>query len=306
MKKCYVWNEAFRLSEELAPHSWICVEEPDEADLGWLAEELGVPQNFIDSASDPDERPHIDSEEGWLLTILRIPISSRRKEWPYETVPISIISNGEILLTVCLRKAEMMADFISNGRCDLNHERAECDFILRIIDHSTGWYLKYLEKLNREMIANEKQLERSVRNEDLYSLIGLQRTIVYFSTSIQGNESLLDRLQTVYGDDYDHDFSDDVRIELHQAVVTTNIYAEIMGNTLGNFASIVSNNVNNIMKKMTSLSMVLMVPTMIASFFGMNVAIPGEDRPMAFVIIILGSFVLSAILYVFLRKIRWF
>ncbi len=151
-------------------------------------------------------------------------------------------------------------------------------------------------------MSDEKNLEKSIRNEDLLHVLGIQRTLVFFNTSIQGNETLVGRIRRVYGDKYDTDLLDDVEIELHQADCTVKIYSDILESTMDSFSSIISNNVNAIMKKMTAVSIVLMVPTLIASFYGMNVEISYGNHNYVFRLIIGCSMLLSCVLYLFLRK----
>lgn len=306
MKTFYTSQNGFVECEEWSPHCWINVEGPDHDDMKYLGEELGVPEDFLVSSTDPNERPRIDREGDWRFIILRIPFRTVGQVSPYDTIPIGIITNNEILLTICAHKTEMISDFITHTRRREIQVDSESDFVLRLMYSSAYWYLKYLEVINRYMIIDEKSLASSIKNEDMFSMLGIQRTLVYFNTSIQANEILVDRLQSVYGEEFDSELSEDVKIELRQADMTAKIYDDIMGNTLDSFASVISNNVNSIMKKMAALSIVLMVPTMIASFYGMNVAVAFQNEPYMFEVIIIGSLVLSIALYVFLRKIRWF
>ena len=163
-------------------------------------------------------------------------------------------------------------------------------------------------QINVDVTAAEKELEKSIKNEDLLRLMKLQKTLVYFNTSIRGNEVLIGKLKTIFSDtDYlDADLVEDVVIELKQAYNTVNIYSDILTGTMDAFASIISNNVNDIMKRMTSLSITLMIPTVIASFYGMNVDIHLESFPHAFLLIVLLSAAISAGTFVWFRKIKWF
>ena len=182
------------------------------------------------------------------------------------------------------------------------------DLILRMIYSSAVWFLKYLKQINNDVANAEKELEKSIRNEDLLRLMKLQKTLVYFNTSIRGNEVMIGRLKNIFQDtDYlDMELLEDVIIELKQAYNTVNIYSDILTGTMDAFASIISNNVNAIMKRMTSLSITLMIPTLIASFYGMNVDIHLEGFPYAFIFIILISVILSAGTFIWFRKIKWF
>jgi hypothetical protein len=154
----------------------------------------------------------------------------------------------------------------------------------------------------------EKALEKSIRNEDLLRLMKLEKSMVYFNTSIRGNEVMLTKLQSIFQEPVymDNELVEDVETELKQAHLTVNIYSDILTGTMDAFASIISNNVNTIMKRMTSISIILMVPTLIASFYGMNVPIYGENMPHGFAIIVMISITLSALSFFIFRKIKWF
>ena len=259
--------------------------------------------------ADTDERPRTDTEGNWLLTILRIPVQNKQNgSLPFATVPIGIITNNEIIVSVCYHNTDLLPDFIEHTRRKGIVVRNKLDLILRLIYSSAVWFLKYLKQINIDISAAEKELERSIRNEDLLRLMRLQKTLVYFNTSIRGNEVMIGKLKTIFQDtDFlDKELVEDVIIELKQALNTVNIYSDILTGTMDAFASIISNNVNTIMKRMTSLSIVLMLPTLIASFYGMNVDIHLEEVPFAFSLIVLFSIGLSTLAFVIFRKIKWF
>ncbi len=227
---------------------------------------------------------------------------------PYTTIPIGIITNNEIIVSLCYHKTELIPDFIEHTRRKKIMVPNKYELILRLIYSSAVWFLKYLKQIYNEVSLAEKQLERSIRNEDLLRLMNLQKTLVYFNTSIRGNEVMIGKLQNIFQEkDYkNRDLVDDVVIELKQAYNTVNIYSDILTGTMDAFASIISNNVNTIMKRMTSISIILMVPTLIASFYGMNVDVHVDALPHAFSFIVLVSILLSALAFIIFRKIKWF
>ena len=307
--RTYLYCEAgFVEKSQWLPNSWVNVECPDANDFKFLTQELKVPESFLNDIADTDERPRTETEGDWLLTILRIPIQNKQNGIPFSTVPIGIITNNEIIVSVCYRHTEMIPDFIEHTRRKGITVRNKLDLILRLIYSSSVWFLKYLKQINNDITAAEKELERSIRNEDLLRLMRLQKTLVYFNTSIRGNEVMIGKLRSIFQDtDYlDEELVEDVIIELKQALNTVNIYSDILTGTMDAFASIISNNVNTIMKRMTSLSIILMVPTLIASFYGMNVDIHLEQLPHAFALIVISSICLSALAFVVFRKIKWF
>ena len=278
MRKYLFCEAGFIEKPNWLPNCWVNVECPTPDDFDFLEKELNVPAAFLHDIADTDERPRIDSEGNWLLTILRIPIFVKDNNITYTTVPIGIITNNEIIISVCYHSTAMIPD------------------------------LKYLKQINNEVSTAEKELQQSIRNEDLLRLMNLQKCLVYFNTSIRGNEVMIRKLPKIFNEkDYQNpELLEDVMIELKQAQNMVNIYSDILTGTMDAFASIISNNVNTIMKRMTSLSIVLMVPTLIASFYGMNVDIHIEGLPHAFALIVCLSIFLSATAFVIFRKIKWF
>lgn len=293
--------------EEYTPKCWINIEFPDEDDLHFLTEELGVPSEFLADIADVDERPRTEKEDDWQLTILRIPLESNIQGLPYMTVPVGVITGKETTITVCYRKSQLIPDFISHIRRKSISITSQADFITRMIYSSAVWFLKYLKLIYLEINRAEKELEESVRNEDLMRIMRLQKSLVYFSTSIRGNEAMLGRLRTATrAGEIDPDLVEDVSIELRQAYNTINIYTDICNSTMDALGSIISNNVNTIMKRMTSLQIVLTIPTMIASFYGMNVDVYIARWHYSFVAIMIISVIISAIAFGLFKRIKWF
>lgn len=308
MRKYLYCEAGFVEESQWLPNSWVNVVCPDANDFEFLTQELQVPESFLNDIADTDERPRTETEGNWLLTILRIPVQSNQNGIPFSTVPIGIITNNEIIVSICYHNAELLPDFIEHTRRKGIVVRNKLDLIFRLIYSSAVWFLKYLKQINVDITAAEKELERSIRNEDLLRLMKLQKTLVYFNTSIRGNEVMIGKLKSIFQDtDYlDQELVEDVIIELKQAFNTVNIYSDILTGTMDAFASIISNNVNAIMKRMTSLSITLMIPTLIASFYGMNVDIHIDEVPHAFSLIVLSSVVLSALTFTIFRKVKWF
>lgn len=307
--RTYLYSEAgFIEKPQWMPNCWVNVECPDENDFTFLTKELKVPEEFLEDIADADERPRTETEGDWLLTILRIPKQNGQNGIPFITVPIGIITNKDIIVSVCYHHTELIPDFVQHTRRKGIAVSNKLDLILRIIYSSAVWFLKYLKQINNEVATAEKELEKSIRNEDLLRLMKLQKTLVYFNTSIRGNEVMIGRLKNIFQNtDYlNMDLLEDVIIELKQAYNTVNIYSDILTGTMDAFASIISNNVNAIMKRMTSLSITLMIPTLIASFYGMNVNLHIESYQYSFILIVLLSGILSAGTFIWFRKIKWF
>ncbi len=308
MRKYLFCENGFIEKNSWEANCWVNIENPDSDDFEFLTKQLNVPISFLEDIADDDERPRTETEGNWLLTIIRIPMQNDKADIPFTTVPIGIITNKEVIVSICYHHTELIPDFILHTRRKSIVIKNKLDLILRIIYSSAAWFLKYLEQINSYVATAEKRLEKSIRNEDLLSLMNLQKTLVYFDTSIRGNEVMISRLKNIFKntDLLDSGLLDDVVIELKQAYNTVNIYSDILTGTMDAYASIISNNENTIMKRMTSLSITLAIPTLIASFYGMNVDIHLESHPHAFLIIILLSALISALTFILFRKIKWF
>lgn len=306
MIRYYALNNGFVEQASWTPYCWIDVTAPTEKDSTRLINEFGMPFQFLEYLEDPDERPRIERDRQWILTIVRIPVREQDGNGLFSTLPLGIITNGEIVATVCSRHNEMIPDFVSHTRIKGIDIDSKQNFILRIIYSATYWFLKYLRMIDTAVTEAEAQLSGSVRNEDLLSLMRLQKSLVFFSTSVSANASIIERLKVADHPGLDYELLEDVEIESRQATESVKIYSDILAGTLDTYASVVSNNVNAIMKRMTAISIALMIPTLIASFYGMNVNIDLSQSTYWFWIIIAVSFALTALCVLLLRKLRWF
>lgn len=286
--------------------TWVCISRPDQSDYHYLTDTVKMPEDFINSVADVDERPRIESDGDWRLTILRIPVSLDEGQAPFNTVPLGIMTDGNRLYTLCFHKADMIDDFVIHTRKRCHTIASYPDFILRLLSSSTYWLQRFLKTIYNDVRMLEKGLSQSVRNEELLRLMHLQRSLVYFNTSLKGNSSLVNRIEHLYAGQYDPDLAEDAEIELTQADNTVSIYMDILSGTMDAFASIISNNVNSIMKRMTAISIVLMIPTLIASFYGMNVDISLAGSKPSFWFIVVASLILTSGIYFFLRRSKWF
>lgn len=307
MRKFYSSENGYIEKDNWQPECWVNIECPDEQDYMYLSSELGVPKSFLDSAADNDERPRFDHEDGWLLTILRIPFHTDDSEAtePYGTLTFAIITKEELIITISSHSTDMIESFIEHTRKKHIIDINKPDFILHIIYMSTFWFLKYLKAINVTVASASKGSKKNIRNKDLFQMMQLQNSLVYFNTALKGNTTLVDRLDKVFEDNCNEALLEDVKIELQQAQNTVDVYIEILDSTMDMLASVISNNVNDIMKKMTSVSIILMLPTLIASFYGMNVAVAFGGGHYAFWGIIGVSIAIALIIFFWLKHIKW-
>jgi magnesium transporter len=227
---------------------------------------------------------------------------------PFNTIPVGIVFKGEICVTISFYKTEMLSDFVTYTNRKNNDIKDYFDLVLKLLLSSSVWYLKYLKQVNQKIKLAEENLEQSIKNEELQALLQIEKCLVFFVTSLKGNDILLHRIKNLklQRESYDSDLLEDVEIELRQAQEMTNIYSDILTGTMDAYASVISNNMNTIMKQMTSISIILMIPTVIASLYGMNVPNNLEDNNYGMPIIIFVSVLLSTFgVFLFKRK-RWF
>ncbi|MDD7101309.1 MAG: magnesium transporter CorA family protein [Bacteroidaceae bacterium] len=265
-------NRTLRTLSDWESNCWIQITCPSQQDETYLTDELKVPSYFLDDIRDKDERARYEFDEGWILIILRIPyVKEIRSRTPHTTVPLGILIHDDIIITVCNYETNMMIDFVSYQQKRNQGFTDAVDLVFRLFLSSSVWYLKRLKQISALIDESKHKLDHQINNEDLIGLSRLQDSLTYFITSLRGNETLLSKLKfKLPVDELDADLIEDVTIEMNQARETTNIYTNILDSTMETYASIINNNTNSVMKTMTTISIVLMFPTLVASIFGMN------------------------------------
>ncbi|MBP3843752.1 MAG: magnesium transporter CorA family protein [Prevotella sp.] len=302
------WNITGGLSqlEKWQPNCWIQVTCPTDEDVQMLEEEYKIPDYFLSDISDTDERARYEYDDGWMLIILRIPyVKEVRSRTPYTTVPLGIIHKRDVTITVCYYETNMMIDFVSYQQKRGEGFTDYVDMIFRLFLSSAVWYLKRLKQISLLIEKAKRNLDKEVNNESLIGLSRLQDSLTYFNTSIRGNETLLSKLKfKLQIDELDADLIEDVNIEMTQARETTNIYSNILESTMDTYQSIINNNMNTIMRTLTSVTIILMLPTLISSFFGMNLINGMESNPIGFIVAIVLSLAISVASWFFFRHKR--
>lgn len=285
-------------------NSWISVTQPTAEEKQYLLQDLGLPEAFYNDIEDKDERPRVEFENGWTLIIVRIPLTNDDRKLPFNTTPLGIVFKDDILVTLCFGRPEMMLDFVQYTQRKKIRVTNHYDFVLKILLSSSVWFQKYLKQINQQIKIAEDNLEKSIKNEDLQALLQIEKCLVFFITSLKGNDILFHRLKNLKREreNYDPDLLEDVEIELRQAEDTTNVYSNILTGMMDAYASVISNNLNVIMKRLTSVSIILMGPTLIASLYGMNVPNNLENNPYGFMIVMAGSALISAVGIVLFKK----
>ena len=291
------WNTKNGIAplDEWQPGCWVQVTCPVEDDVKFLTDELHMPDYFITDVADADERARYDMDDGWLMIILRIPhLKSINSRAPYTTIPLGVVLKGDVIVTICDQEARMMRDFIDHQQRRAEGFSDAADLVFRLFLSASVWYLKYLKQVNGLIEKAKRNLNEHIDNQDLVSLSRLQDSLTYFATSIRGNENLLSKLKfRLPVDELDAELIEDVNIEMQQARETTSIYSNILDSTMDTYANVINNNMNRVMRLLTSLNMIIMFPTLIASLFGMNL-INGMERwnwgfPLAILLSVLST-----------------
>ncbi len=269
-------------------NQWIDVRSVTREDIRILEKNYNVEQEHILDILDQDELSRIEQADDYTLIIMRLPIFSPDHDISYSTIPLGIILFKNTIITICWTDCEVLHDIAANRIRDLTLSDFPA-FVIRILSRSDLTFLRYLKEINRRSTTIQSTLERSVKNNELMLLLNLGKSLEFFTTSLTGNQLLLEKLTKTHIislDKEDKDWLEDVEIDNRQALEMANTYRNILTSMMDTFASVISNNLNIVMKRLTVISLVMMVPTFIVSFFGMNVPLPFASAGWSGVIII--------------------
>ncbi|TVM00464.1 MAG: magnesium transporter [Candidatus Brocadia sp. WS118] len=291
----------------LSEGCWVSVIEPDDREIAQV-KDFGIPADFITHALDIDERAHTERNDGVVLIVLRLPQEQdKTAQIPYSTVPLGIILTGSLIVTICRAETAVMRKFIAGQANGLSTDKKN-RFVLQLLLHTANQYLHYLRDIDATVDVLEDKLYRSLQNKEVMDLLKYQKSLVYFTTALKSNELMLERLQKgqlFQPHPEDVELLDDVLIEIRQAIEMTYISENILSQMMDAFASIISNNLNVVMKILTSITIVISFPTLIASLYGMNVRLPGQHLPYAFSLTLLASLMISSIVVLVFWKKNW-
>lgn len=311
MLRCFHTNDAGRLEPaDLADAgTWICLTAPTEQELRQVELATGAFPDFLRAPLDDEEVPRAETDEGQGLIIFDVPIVGGPEDAPvYDTIPLGIIVANDRLITVCLETHPVLDDFAA-GKVRGHFTFKRTRFVFQLLLRTASLYLRYLDQIDRRSDAVEQSLLRSTRNEEVIRLLNLSKSLTYFSTSLRSNNLVLEKLLktkvlAMYPDD--EDLLEDVLIENRQATEVSDIRSSILSSTLDAFASIISNNLNIVIRFLTSVTIVLAIPTIVFSFYGMNVDLPFQNQALGWGIAIGISVTLSTLAIAFLVRRRMF
>ncbi|MEG0994601.1 MAG: magnesium transporter CorA family protein [Bacilli bacterium] len=293
--------------EKIEPGCWIDLKNPTPLEVEKISKELLIDCSFINYVLDDDEQPRIDIEEDKKLIILDVPIKiSKRNYTVIDTVPLGLlIVRDEYLVTISLSELDIIED-LKNEKVKDFYTYKKSRFTIQVLFRVATLYLKYLKNINIEIEKAEEELFKATKNKELVRLLTLEKSLVYITTSLKSNLVVLEKIYKgtiIETFDEDNHLLEDAIIENKQGIEMANLYREILGSMTDSFATIISNNLNTVMKFLTAITIVISVPTMVASFLGMNVpmGIVGE-HPLSFLLVSVLSILLSIVVIVLLKK----
>ncbi len=283
--------------------------DPEDAEVAAVSKELGLEEDYLRAALDEEESPRVESDDGQTLIIVDMPtVQPEGRTFVYNTIPLGIIYFERGIVTVCLKESSILENFME-GRVRGFSTVKKTRFLLQLLYRNASRFLQYLKQIDKASMLVENELHKSMKNRELIQMLKLEKSLVYFSTSLTSNEVVMEKLlkiEDVKKYPEDTDLLEDVIIENKQAIEMCNIYRDILSGTMDAFASIISNNLNIVMKLLASVTIVLSIPTMVSSFFGMNTGVPWEGSPFGFWIVLAIAFGLSGLVAILLWRKKMF
>lgn len=285
---------------------WTHMVNPTDREIELVSRRTDIPEDMLKAALDEEERARIENEDGSMLILIDIPVLEEEEEkyYTYSTLPMGIIIRGDTVVTVCLKDTAVIRDFVM-GRVKAFSTFKITRFVFQILYNVATKFLQYLRQIDKSSQRIKTELHKSMKNKELIQLLDLENSLVYFSTSLRSNDIVINRLlrmESMKKYEEDADLLDDVLIENSQAIEMCNIYRDILSGTMDAYASVISNNLNIVMKVLTSITLIISIPTLISGWFGMNVQVPWEGDPWGFWIVIGISLVIALIAGFFMWK----
>ncbi len=269
--------------DALVNGAWVNAIDPTPEEIGKLVN-WGIEPDYINYSLDQDEMARMERDEDYTFILLRIPVYLPESDIPYMTVPLGIMILGNIIVTICRYDSDIFK-VLTNGKYRLLKTGKRYRLALYIFLETAARYLNLLREINRATEAVEDKLQKSTRNREVLELLKYQKCLTYFATALRSNEVMMERVQKTQIFNYyeeDQDLLEDVLTENQQAIQMTSIASEILSGMMDAFASIISNNLNGVMKALAAITIIISLPTIVASFFGMNVNLPFQSHPLAF------------------------
>ena len=290
---------------------WINLTNPSDKEVALIAKISGIEDDVLKTPLDDEERSRVETEDDYTMVLVDIPVIEEGAEdyYSYFTIPLGAVIKKDLFITISLKDTAITRDFIRNrvkGFATYKKTR----FLFQILNNIASKYLAYLKQIDKASQRIQNELHKSTKNKELIQMLDLENSLVYFSTSLTGNDAVITRLLQnkanvnnilkSYPDDTD--LLEDVAIDTKQAMEMCSIYRDILSGTMDAYASVISNNLNIVMKVLTSITLIISIPTLIASLFGMNTWVPGQGKTWGFWAVLGSSAIVSFILSIFLKK----
>lgn len=304
------FNRKLKQINTLEPGSLINVIDPDQEEIDFLCRELKISPDLFDYSLDWDERARIEEDEKNILVILRIPyFDESNPDNMYGTTPLGVIFTGSNIVTVCNREVAIIKKTIEKMQ-GIGFANLEKDsFILNVLFETTQYFLFYLKQITNIINIIQRRIQENSKNEDLIKLLNLKKSLVFFTTSLKSNEFMTMKLKKtgiVPNNEKNDDLIEDIIIESRQGMEIASVYNNIVSEMMSAFSSMISNKLNNIMNFLTFVTVVISIPMLVASIYGMNLVLPIQNSPWAFEITMLASLILSGVIVYFFKKKDWF
>lgn len=294
------YDDGLKQIKEYEEGSWVALTNPSPTELLEISDEFKIDIDHLRAPLDEEERSRLEIEEDYSLVLVDIPcVEEKNGRERYVTMPLGVILAEKVLITVCLEETPILKSFME-GRIRGFYTFKKTRFILQILYKNASVYLQYLKIIDRKSEEIEEKLHISTKNRELIELLELEKCLVYFTTSLRSNEVVLEKmLKTDSIKQYpeDKELLEDVIIENKQAIEMANIYSGILSGMMDAFASVISNNLNIVMKTLTTITIVMSIPTMVFSLYGMNFKnIPLGNYKYGFPIITCGTLLLTVLI----------
>src|SRR3989344_1194889 len=284
--------------------TWINVIDPQAEEIDSLAHQLKLDFFTLKTALEVDEKPRVEKDPlGNIFILIRVP--ARELDGRIQVLPLTIIVTPSSIVTIAPQETKILGDFLTGEGRDF-YTTKKTRFVIQILHRTNFYFQKLLNQIERDIDVNEKLLLKSFRNAEIVALLAIQKSLVYFNTAVVGNGKVLERILKgtslkLYTED--SEFLEDMIIENKESIEMVNIYSDILANTMDAYASIISNNLNIVMKFLTSVTIILALPTIVASVYGMNVSLPFQANPLAFwYTLVMSLFLISAATLIFVRS----
>ena len=305
-------NGQFSLLEDFESGSWINLVAPTQEEINLVSQKTGADIDLLQAALDDEERARIELEEEISQTIIVVDIPRVEKEgldsYVYTTLPLGIVFVGDYIITVCLITSSLLEDFIK-GKVRKFYTYKRTRFVLLLLYRNSTRYLRYLRLIDKASERLNEEMQRSYRNKELFQMMALEKSLVYFTTSLKGNEAVLEKLVKVnYVKKYhdDEELLEDVIVENKQAIEMCSIYRDILSGMMDAYASIISNNLSIVMKFLAAVTIVISLPTLVTSAWGMNVNVPWRSSPWGFMLVMSVALAVTIISVIWLWRKKMF